>query len=85
MIFWLPLWFPLNINIKEGIYIVNFFLLFLNKSQKDPTFGFYNLAYSDVTKSWEDIYELQKVMLHQHGRRMVVFCKKLNSFMGGAA
>ncbi len=34
---------------KVGFYIVNFFLLFLNKSQKDPTFGFYNLAHSDVT------------------------------------
>ncbi len=30
-------------------YIVNVFLLFLNKSQKDPSFGFYNLAHSDVT------------------------------------
>ncbi len=36
---------------KVGFYIVNFFLLFLNKSQKDPTFGFYNLAHSDVTVS----------------------------------
>ncbi len=34
---------------KVGFYIVNFFLLFLNKSQKEPTFGFYNLAHSDVT------------------------------------
>ncbi len=34
---------------KVGFYIVNFFLLFSNKSQKDPTFGFYNLAHSDVT------------------------------------
>ncbi len=34
---------------KVGFYIVNFFLLFLNKCQKDPTFGFYNLAHSDVT------------------------------------
>ncbi len=33
---------------KVGFYIVNFFLLFSNKSQKDPTFGFYNLAHSDV-------------------------------------
>ncbi len=24
---------------KVGFYIVNFFLLFSNKSQKDPTFG----------------------------------------------
>ncbi len=29
-------------------YIVNFFLLFLNKSQKDSILGFYNLAHSDV-------------------------------------
>ncbi len=35
--------------IMVGFYIVNFFLLFLNKSQEDPTFGFYNLAHSDVT------------------------------------
>ncbi len=34
---------------KVGFYIVNFFLLFLNKSQKDPTFGYYYLAHSDVT------------------------------------
>ncbi len=34
---------------KIGFYIVNFFLLFFNKSQKDLTFGFYNLAHSDVT------------------------------------
>ncbi len=34
---------------KVGFYIVNFFLLFLNKSQKDPTFGYYNLAHFDVT------------------------------------
>ncbi len=25
------------------------FLLFLNKSQKDPTFAYYNLAHTDVT------------------------------------
>ncbi len=31
-----------------GFYIVNFFLLFLNKSQKDPSFGSYNLAHSNV-------------------------------------
>ncbi len=34
---------------KVGFYIVNFFLLFLSKSQKDPTFGYYNLAHSDTT------------------------------------
>ncbi len=34
---------------KVGFYTVNLFLLFLNKSQKDPTFGYYNLTHSDVT------------------------------------
>ncbi len=34
---------------KVGFYIVYFFLLFLNKSQKGPTFGCYNLDHSDVT------------------------------------
>ncbi len=34
---------------KVGFYVVYFFLLFSNISQKDPTFGYYNLAHSDVT------------------------------------
>ncbi len=34
---------------KVGFDMVNFFVLFSNKSQKDRTFGFYNLAPSDVT------------------------------------
>ncbi len=77
---------------KIGFYIVNFILLFLNKRQKDPTFGYYNLAHSDVTvshsfqpKIWKDFYELQRVMLHQPERSMVVFSKILNSFLGEAA
>ncbi len=31
------------------------------------------------------LYELQRVMLHQPGRPMIVFSKKLNSFSGEAA
>ncbi len=55
---------------KVGFYLVNFFLLFSNKSQKDPTFGYYNLANSDVrvfhslNQKLERLYELQQVMLH---------------------
>ncbi len=48
--------------------------------------------YSDVTvfhsfkaQVGEHIYELQQVMLHQPGRPIVVFSKKLNSFSGEAA
>ncbi len=44
---------------KLGFYIVNFVLLFLSKCQKNPTFGYYNFAHSDVrAKSCKDIYEL---------------------------
>ncbi len=38
---------------KEGCYTVNFFLLFLNKSQKDPIFGFYNFVLYNVTSARE--------------------------------
>ncbi len=61
--------------------IVNFFLLFLNKSP-DPTFGYYHLAHSYVTvfhsfkPKVEKTYELQRVILHQPERPMVVFSKK---------
>ncbi len=69
----------------SALKVVTFFLLFLNKAQKDPTFGFYNLAHSDVRvfhsfklKVAEPlINELQQVMLHQPG--------KLNSFSRNAA
>ncbi len=72
--------------------IVNFFLLFLNKSKKDPTFGFYNLAHSDVTvfhsfqpKVEKIFMNSKRVMLHQPGRPMVVFSKNLKKNSGEAA
>ncbi len=34
-----------NLSLFLGFYIVNFFLLLLNKSQKDPTFRFYKVEY----------------------------------------
>ncbi len=43
------MYFTSGTHPKSRFYIVNFFLLFLNKSQKDPSFGYYNLAHSDVT------------------------------------
>ncbi len=39
------IWLIIN---SVGFYIVKMFLLFF-ESQKDPTFGFYNLAHTDVT------------------------------------
>ncbi len=51
---------------KVGVYIVNFFLLFLNKSQKDPTFGFYNLAHSDVTVFHSFKPKVEKIFMNSN-------------------
>ncbi len=49
---------------KVDFYIVNFFLLFLNKSQKDPTFGFYNLA--DVTVFHSFKPKVEKIFMNSN-------------------
>ncbi len=49
-----------------GFYIVNFFLLFSNKSQKDPTFGFYNLAHSDVTVFHSFKPKVEKIFMNSN-------------------
>ncbi len=51
---------------KVGFHIVNFFLLFLNKSQKDPTFGFYNLAHSDVTVFHSFKPKVEKIFMNSN-------------------
>ncbi len=77
----------LHHSIKIVFYIVNFFLFFLNKSHKDPTFGLYNLAHSDVTvfqsfkpKVAKTFMNFQWVMLHQPWRQIVVFSQKTEQF-----
>ncbi len=51
---------------KVGFYIVNFFLLFSNKSQKDPIFGFYNLAHSDVTVFHSFKLKVKKIFMNSN-------------------
>ncbi len=46
--------------------IVNFFLLFLNKSQKIPTYGFYNLAHSDVTVFHSFKPKVEKIFMNSN-------------------
>ncbi len=49
---------------KVGFYIVNFFLPFLNKSQKDLTIGFYNLVQSDVTVFHSFTPKVEKIFMN---------------------
>ncbi len=51
---------------KVGFYIVNFFLLFSNKSQKDPTFGFYSLTHSDVTVFHSFNPKVEKIFMNSN-------------------
>ncbi len=51
---------------KEGFYIVHFFLLFSNKTQKDPTFGFYNLPHSDVTVFHSFKPKVEKIFMNSN-------------------
>ena len=60
------MYFTSGITPNVGFYIVNFFLLFLNKSQKDPTFGFYNLAHSDVTVFHSFKPKVEKIFMNSN-------------------